>query len=209
MPKMGTPNVQAPNVQAPNVQTPQPTMPKVEAPNMQAPNMQAPNAQAPQPGMPNAQAPNMNAPSAGPVTLPEGKVLDVAPDSPTAEMARTLGDTSKPLPQSFQLTDLNFESGSATPTSVKPVDDLAAMLQAYPSARIRVAGHTDAMGDPAANRALSAARANSIKDMLVARGIAADRIQVVGEGQAAPIAPNENEQGRAENRRTEIELLDR
>jgi outer membrane protein OmpA-like peptidoglycan-associated protein len=147
----------------------------------------------------------------GAVKLPGGKTLDVAADSPVADMSRTLGDSSAPLPRTFQFSDLNFETGSATPTasSNKTLDDVGAMLQAYPSSRIRVVGHTDSAGNPAANRTLSESRATVIKDMLVERGVPADRIETMGESQMAPIAPNESESGRAQNRRVGIELLSR
>jgi outer membrane protein OmpA-like peptidoglycan-associated protein len=192
----------APQVRMPQVHGPQVHAPQVEAPQVEAPHVQAPQVQAPS-------APN--APHAGPVTLPGGQTLDVGPDSPTADMARTLGDSSKPLPQTFQFGDLSFESGSAIPTasSTKTVDDLAAMLQAYPSSRVRIGGHTDSVGNQASNLELSKWRASYIKSMLVQRGIAADRIETVGESANAPVAPNESEQGRAENRQADIELLSR
>jgi outer membrane protein OmpA-like peptidoglycan-associated protein len=175
------------------VTAPQPTMPA--APHVETPHVQTPQVQAPQ-----VQAPTVGTPTAGAIALPGGKTLNVPSNSPQADMARTLGDNSKALPQSFAFDDLAFDPGSATPTaaSTKTVDDIAAMLQAYPSARIRIKGHTDATGTPAANRALSASRASTLKDMLVARGVDPNRIETTGA----------SEQG-AQLRRAEIEVLSR
>jgi outer membrane protein OmpA-like peptidoglycan-associated protein len=186
---------QAPRVGVTEHQPTLPTVPKIAPPNLHR--------------MPEVRGPSV--PSAGPLALPGGGKLDVAPDSTTANMAHTLGDPASPLPQTFRFPDLGFDSGSATPTatSTKAVDDVATLLQAYPSSHIRIAGHADSSGDPDANRHLSESRATSIKDMLVARGVAADRIETVGESESAPVAPNESAQGRAQNRRAEIVLLSR
>jgi len=145
------------------------------------------------------------------VTLPGGKTLDVETNSPEADMAHYLGDRSMSLPHTFQFSGLNFESGtaSATTDSSKTLDDVAAMLESYPSSRVRVVGHTDSAGDPAANQTLSEARADAIKGMLTSRGIASDRIETAGNSEQAPVADNDTEEGRARNRRADIMLIDR
>lgn len=74
---------------------------------------------------------------------------------------------------------------------------------------VQLAGHTDNTGDPEANKKLSVDRAAAVKDLLVAGGIDASRIDTAGWGQEKPIASNETEEGRAKNRRTELVLTKR
>jgi outer membrane protein OmpA-like peptidoglycan-associated protein len=165
-----------------------------------APTVQAPPAPAPP-------AP-VAAPPAG-VVLPNGGTLDVAPDSPEAAFAHDLADSSVVLPRSFQFDDLSFSSRSAAlgADADKTMDAVAATLNAYPSARVRIEGHSGNVGSPAANRALAAARARAVKDMLVARGVAPNRIDTpTGRGM---VPPGRAEAGPRTNRRAEIVLLNR
>lgn len=100
----------------------------------------------------------------------------------------------------------NFETGSATldPASSSQLDEIAAMLKATPALSVEVGGHTDNVGDAAANMKLSAARAASVVKELTGRGIAAGRLLAKGYGQTQPIADNRLEEGRAKNRRVEL-----
>lgn len=79
-----------------------------------------------------------------------------------------------------------------------------ALLAGDPAASFVVEGHTDSQGKPAANQLLSVNRANSVRDYLVAHGIAADRITSEGHGPDHSIADNKSAEGRADNRRVEI-----
>lgn len=83
---------------------------------------------------------------------------------------------------------------------------LAAVLELPESRRLRIEGHTDARGDPEANRRLSAARAAALAAWLVDHGVDRARIATVGFGGDRPIDTNATEAGRAENRRIEIHL---
>src|SRR5262249_25758005 len=89
------------------------------------------------------------------------------------------------------------------------LDQIGQTMHAYPNIKVRIEGHTDASGDPAANRTLSEARAAAIKNALVARGINASRIETAGFGSDHPIANNDTEEGRAKNRRTDIVITAR
>jgi outer membrane protein OmpA-like peptidoglycan-associated protein len=163
---------------------------------------------APQPPAPPAAT--LHAPPApGPIALPGGKTLDVAPDSVEAQMAHGLSDGSLQLPHTYEPEHLTFDydSSTITPTSAKTINDLALMLDAYPTSRIRVVGHTDSTGTTAANQPLSEARAKAIKDALVAKGIAADRIEIAGEAARQPAPGAKPEE--ATNRRAEVVLLSR
>jgi outer membrane protein OmpA-like peptidoglycan-associated protein len=84
------------------------------------------------------------------------------------------------------------------------LDKIAVSLRNLPLAELRIVGHTDAKGAAAANDALSLDRAASTRDWLVARGLSPVRIAVAGRGSRDPLASNDDEVGRATNRRVEI-----
>ena len=71
------------------------------------------------------------------------------------------------------------------------------------SARIRISGHTDNVGNPQRNQALSEARAQSVREYLINHGIDGDRVEAVGYGDQRPVASNDTEEGRQQNRRIE------
>jgi OOP family OmpA-OmpF porin len=73
-----------------------------------------------------------------------------------------------------------------------------------PNANIEVAGHTDADGEEPANQALSEKRAQAVTDYLVKAGLPANRFSSVGYGSTQPIAGNDSDQGKAQNRRIDF-----
>jgi outer membrane protein OmpA-like peptidoglycan-associated protein len=94
------------------------------------------------------------------------------------------------------------------PTAERKLDDVAKALQDVgPDQQIVVEGYTDSQGSDDFNQRLSAARAESVRDYLIRRGIASSRIRAVGKGEASPVASNDTPEGRADNRRVEIVLL--
>ena len=70
--------------------------------------------------------------------------------------------------------------------------------------RFSIEGHTDSLGSENYNEHLSSQRAKAVRSFLMARGVSADRLESVGHGEAAPVAPNEDGEGRKRNRRVEI-----
>jgi OOP family OmpA-OmpF porin len=119
-------------------------------------------------------------------------------------------------PQLFEATKgtlvlegVNFATSKAelTPEAREVLDRVAISLQAYPEIRVEVAGHTDNKGARALNVRLSQKRAESVRDYLVGKGIAADRMVAKGYGPDAPLATNDTDEGRAHNRRTELNKL--
>jgi outer membrane protein OmpA-like peptidoglycan-associated protein len=104
--------------------------------------------------------------------------------------------------------DVTFDTNS---TVVKPglyseIDRVAGVLTRYPETLIRVEGHTDSVGSEDYNMDLSFRRANSVRDLLVQRGVNSSRIQPVAFGETMPVATNATEAGRQLNRRVEIKI---
>jgi len=105
-------------------------------------------------------------------------------------------------------SDNQFAVGSFTfnPAAQKNVGQLGQVLAKYDKTTILVAGHTDSTGSEQLNQTLSENRANAIKNILVAQGVAANRISTIGFGESAPIADNTTDYGRQQNRRVEIKI---
>ena len=103
-----------------------------------------------------------------------------------------------------------FNTGNATlrPESFNELNKLVNLLRENPNIKIEVSGHTDNTGSAALNKTLSRNRALSVRNYLISQGIAGERVAYEGYGFDRPIAPNNTEEGRAANRRVEIEILD-
>ncbi|MBI2894510.1 MAG: OmpA family protein [Deltaproteobacteria bacterium] len=112
-------------------------------------------------------------------------------------------------PQRFVLEGIEFDSGRATirPESNARLDRIVEYLRHKASARIRVAGYTDNVGNPRTNQTLSEQRAQAVRAYLVSQGIDGGRVEAVGHGDQSPIAPNDTEEGRQQNRRIEATEL--
>jgi len=102
-----------------------------------------------------------------------------------------------------------FNSGKASikAESTAVMVDIISILKEYPDAKFTVEGHTDSVGSKATNQRLSEARALSVKEFLVDKGIDSFRLSAVGYGEDKPIATNMYKDGRAQNRRVEINLV--
>ncbi|MBN1984202.1 MAG: OmpA family protein [Chitinivibrionales bacterium] len=108
------------------------------------------------------------------------------------------------------LKGVNFESGKAVLLfgSYKVLDEIAESLVEWPEVRVEIQGHTDNTGKPAKNLELSQQRAETVRQYLIGKGVAADRLTAVGYGKERPIADNKTASGRAQNRRVELNRLD-
>lgn len=102
---------------------------------------------------------------------------------------------------------VEFASGSAalTPNGQATLDAIVPLLARDTQARFVVAGHTDSLGEAATNQALSEARARTVRDYLVANGVAAARLTPRGYGAQSPVADNATAEGRQRNRRIVFE----
>jgi outer membrane protein OmpA-like peptidoglycan-associated protein len=100
----------------------------------------------------------------------------------------------------------DFDSAAIRPGMRGVLDPFAAELRGDDRSRVQIVGHTDSTGSDAVNDPLSMARANSVRDYLVARGVPITHLQTAGRGEREPVADNGSEAGRARNRRVEIFL---
>ncbi|MGQ7246240.1 OmpA family protein [Halomonas sp. V046] len=99
-----------------------------------------------------------------------------------------------------------FDSSELTGSATSALNDVANVLTQYPETRVNIAGHTDSTGEAGYNQQLSERRAQAVGSFLGGRGVASSRLVVSGYGENQPIASNNTEAGRAENRRVEITL---
>jgi outer membrane protein OmpA-like peptidoglycan-associated protein len=105
--------------------------------------------------------------------------------------------------------NLQFVTGKdiINPKSYASLNALAKLIMARPEFRLRLSGHTDNVGKPAANMLLSQKRTEAVKRYLVKRGVATDRVVAEWFGQTKPKASNKTAAGRAKNRRVEMKVL--
>ncbi len=100
-----------------------------------------------------------------------------------------------------------FDSSNLQTQFYPVLDNVANTLTEYNQTVIEVAGHTDSVGSDAYNRTLSEQRANSVAAYLRGHGVDQQRMIIVGAGETRPIASNDTEAGRAQNRRVEITIV--
>ena len=111
--------------------------------------------------------------------------------------------------KSLVLKNIFFETGSSKllKESFAELNTLIVLLMENPGLRVEIGGHTDNVGNAEYNMTLSQQRADAVKNYLVEKGIAANRLVSKGYGFSNPIADNDTEQNRAKNRRTEIKII--
>ncbi len=107
------------------------------------------------------------------------------------------------------LGDVLFETGQSElkTESLANLDELVDFISKYPDRQVSIEGHTDDRGSASFNLDLSQRRAESVRDALIERGISSRRVQAVGLGEEFPVASNDHEFGRSQNRRVEIIVL--
>lgn len=129
---------------------------------------------------------------------------DKCPNSPADKPVDADGCTI----ESVVLKHVNFESNSSQLTAGSSVelDKAVAAMKKFPELRIEIQAHTDSMGDAGYNQSLSEKRANSVRDYMVDKGVAANRMEAKGYGESQPIADNSTKKGRQTNRRVELKV---
>jgi OOP family OmpA-OmpF porin len=118
--------------------------------------------------------------------------------------------SAPPVAPRIVLRGIKFGSDTAyiEPASAGVLELVAEQLREHPELRVRIEGYTDERASEAYNLELSRERAESVKRILVGFGIASSRLDVVGLGEAQPIASNDSAEGRALNRRVELKVIE-
>lgn len=131
---------------------------------------------------------------------------DKCPDSPADKPVDKDGCTIV----SVVLKNVQFELNSSELTggSSESLDKVVDAMNEYGTLRIEIQAHSDSSGDAAYNQSLSEKRANSVRDYLIGKGIASDRMEAKGYGESQPIADNDTREGRVANRRVELKVIE-
>jgi outer membrane protein OmpA-like peptidoglycan-associated protein len=111
--------------------------------------------------------------------------------------------------KTYILRNVHFETGKAdlTKDSYSALNELVEAMKSKPELVIEIAGHTDNVGTYENNLKLSQLRAESVRNYLISKGIAPQRVIAKGYADTQPIASNDTEEGRAKNRRTEVRII--
>ncbi|HWL30088.1 MAG TPA: OmpA family protein [Burkholderiaceae bacterium] len=104
-------------------------------------------------------------------------------------------------------TFFDFDKSTLKPEGRQILDQVAAQADTIKLETLIATGHTDSIGTEKYNQGLSERRANTVKNYLISKGIPADRIYAEGKGESSPVASNKTREGRAQNRRVEIEIV--
>ena len=132
--------------------------------------------------------------------IPAGKMED--------RLLVFIEDPARPVTETswFDFDRLLFDTNAATlqPASQEQLQNIAAILKAYPNVRVTIGGYTDNTGDATANQLLSQQRADSVRQELINMGISEDRLTARGFGEQNPVADNSTPQGRQQNRRISL-----
>ncbi len=142
--------------------------------------------------------------------LPDGVEISIAENSIENKLISFIEDKDKPVDKTtwFTFDRLYFETGKAflKPESQEQLNNIAAILKAYPNVHLKMGGYTDNTGDASINKTLSNDRAKAAMQELVKLGIDANRLSAEGYGPEHPIANNDTPEGRAKNRRIDVRV---
>lgn len=129
----------------------------------------------------------------------------VAPKPAPAPVAYVAPEPAAPA-KKLVLEGVNFDFDKATlrPADVSDLDKNVDQLKTWGDVDIEVAGHTDSMGSDKYNMTLSRQRAEAVRNYLISKGVAANRLTAKGYGESQPVADNATEEGRFKNRRVEL-----
>ena len=135
-----------------------------------------------------------------------------APPPPPPPAPKPQAEKPKPKPVAEKVTYaadvfFDFDKAVVKPEGKSKLDDLASKIRGMNLEVVIAIGHTDSIGPDAYNQKLSLRRTEAVKAYLVSKGVEPNRIYTEGKGEKQPIASNKTREGRAKNRRTEVEVI--
>ena len=141
-----------------------------------------------------------------------GAIIGQEMDKQAAELEEDLEDVEiERVGEGIQITFnsgilFGFDSSDLRPEARENLRTLAESLQEYPNTDIMIVGHTDAVGSEDYNQRLSERRASSAAGYLVTQGVPRNRMMTLGKGETEPVASNDTDAGRQQNRRVEVAI---
>jgi OOP family OmpA-OmpF porin len=150
------------------------------------------------PGCDGAIAPAMAAPAPAPMVPPAARPAPAAPAAPVVAATKVTYAAD---------AFFDFNKSVIKPEGKAKLDDLIGKIQGINLEVIIAVGHTDSVGSDAYNQKLSVRRSEAVKAYLVSKGIEKNRVYTEGKGEKQPVADNKTAEGRAKNRRVEIEVV--
>ena len=142
--------------------------------------------------------------------LPDGTELNIPRLGIENKLLDFIEDHSRPVNKTtwFDFDRLTFDTGKATlqNSSAEQLQNIAAILKAYPNVKVKIGGYTDNTGNKEANLKLSQDRASNVMRELVQRGIDPSRLEAEGYGEDHPVADNSTPEGRQQNRRISLRV---
>ncbi len=128
-------------------------------------------------------------------------------DSNKNKNKNTTNTNTGETPHTLNNIFFDFNKATLRKESVTELRNLVQFLNEQPKIRIEISGHTDSVGTPEYNHKLSQERAEAVREYLVSHGIHGNRVVAKGYGETKPVAPNDTEENRQKNRRTEFTIL--
>jgi OOP family OmpA-OmpF porin len=144
-------------------------------------------------------------------TLPNRIELNIPEHGIEANLLDFISDGAVDEITWFNFDRINFATGRAnlTAESTEQVKDITEILTAYPNVKLKIGGYTDNTGSADGNMKLSQNKANTVMGTLVANGIGAGRLSAGGFGSAHPMASNDTEEGKGQNRRIAVRVTEK
>ena len=140
---------------------------------------------------------------------PAAPAAPAAPAKPAAPTAPAAPAAPSSVKQAITIQAealFDFDKSVLKPAGKQSIDDAVAKMKNVDVEIVIATGHTDSVGTDAYNQKLSERRATSVKEYMVSKGIAAAKITTLGKGETQPVATNKTKEGRAKNRRVDIEF---
>ena len=151
------------------------------------------------------------APLVSKAAAPPSEITSAESDTPNKNKEILPPGPVKALPEPYRddnlIINISQNSDELSPESYKLIDRFIQRILLYPAAEVIIKGYTDSSGSKGYNKLLSRFRANNVKSYLAGQGINPLKIDTIGMGPVNPVASNATPEGRAKNRRIEIELI--